>query len=75
MDKFSGQSKGFAFVEMSTEEEAQKAVSTLNGADFQGRKLVVSEARPQEDRNRGGFGDRSGGGFRKSGGFQRDKRW
>lgn len=63
-DKFSGRSKGFGFVEMSTEEEAQKAVAELNGKEFDGRTIVVNEARPQvprEDRgpdrrnfNRGG---------------------
>lgn len=47
----SGRSKGFGFVEMSTVEEAQKAIETMNGQDFKGRKLVVSEARPpREDR-------------------------
>lgn len=46
-----GRSKGFGFVEMSSEEEAQKAIETMNGQDFKGRKLVVSEARPpREDR-------------------------
>ncbi len=42
----SGRSKGFGFVEMSSEDEAQKAIETMNGQDFKGRKLVVSEARP-----------------------------
>ncbi len=51
-----GRSKGFGFVEMSTEEEAQKAIDTLNGQDNKGRKLVVSEARPPKPR--GSFGDR-----------------
>lgn len=45
----SGRSKGFGFVEMSTEEEAQKAIDTMNGQDFKGRKLVVSEARPPKE--------------------------
>ena len=44
-----GRSKGFGFVEMSTEEEAQKAIDTINGQDFKGRKLVVSEARPPRE--------------------------
>lgn len=49
-----GRSKGFGFVEMSTEEEAKKAIDTMNGQDFKGRKLVVSEARPpRENRFRG----------------------
>ena len=46
-DKFSGRSKGFGFVEMSSESEAQKATAALNGTDFEGRNIVVSEARPQ----------------------------
>ena len=44
-----GRSKGFGFVEMSTEEEAKSAIDTLNGQDFKGRKLVVSEARPPRE--------------------------
>lgn len=65
-----GRSKGFGFVEMSTEEEAQKAIDTLNGQDNKGRKLVVSEARPPRPRGSfGGGGDRSfGGGDRSFGG-------
>lgn len=46
----SGRSKGFGFVEMASEEEAKKAIETLNGADFKGRKIVVSEARPPRER-------------------------
>jgi RNA recognition motif-containing protein len=49
-DKFSHRSKGFGFVEMSTDEEAQKAVATFNGKEFGGRVLTVSEARPLEPR-------------------------
>lgn len=52
-----GRSKGFGFVEMETEEAAQKAIDTLNGQDFKGRKLVVSEARPPKPRNDFGGGD------------------
>lgn len=52
-----GRSKGFGFVEMETEEAAQKAIDTLNGQDNQGRKLVVSEARPPKPRT--SFGDRA----------------
>ncbi len=55
MDKFSGRSKGFGFVEMSSDEEAEKAVSTLNGASMGGRTIVVSEARPREERPRGNY--------------------
>lgn len=58
-DKFSGRSKGFGFVEMSSEQEAEKATTALNGTDFEGRNIVVSEARPQaprESRPGSGFG-------------------
>ena len=64
-DKFTGQSRGFGFVEMSSGEDGQKAIDALNGTDFQGRTLTVNEARPQERRS--GFGN-SGGGGRRSGG-------
>ncbi len=59
-DRFTGRSRGFGFVEMSSEEEAQTAIDSLNGSDLDGRSLTVNEARPQE--NRGGGGD--GGGDR-----------
>ena len=49
-DKFSGRSKGFGFVEMGSDEEAERATSALNGTDFEGRNIVVSEARPQAPR-------------------------
>lgn len=49
-DRETGRSRGFGFVEMSTDEEAQNAVSNLNGADVDGRKIVVNIARPREDR-------------------------
>ncbi|HEY2988489.1 MAG TPA: RNA-binding protein [Candidatus Binatia bacterium] len=49
-DKFSGRSKGFGFVEMSSDAEAQRATAALNGTEFEGRSIVVSEARPQEPR-------------------------
>lgn len=59
MDRESGRSKGFAFVEMSTDEEAAKAITRFNGADWDGRAMNVSEAKPQAPReNRGGFGMR-----------------
>jgi RNA recognition motif-containing protein len=62
-DKFSGESRGFGFVEMPNKEEAQKALSGLNGKDFKGRPLTVNEARPRTDKPRtGGFG---GGGGRR----------
>jgi RNA recognition motif-containing protein len=53
-DKFSGQSRGFAFVEMSTSDEAAKAISGLNGTRLDSRTLVVNEAKPQEKRERSG---------------------
>ena len=55
-DRFTGRSRGFGFVEMSTEEEAQTAIDSLNGSDLDGRSLTVNEARPQEDRGGGGGG-------------------
>ena len=58
MDKMTGRSKGFGFVEMSSDEEAQAAIEMLNGKDFGGRNLTVNEARPLEPRapRAGGFG-------------------
>ena len=56
-DKFSGRSKGFGFVEMSSDEEAQKAIETFNGFKMGERTIIVNEARPMEERPRsGGFG-------------------
>jgi cold-inducible RNA-binding protein len=67
-DRDSGRSKGFGFVEMATPEEAGKAIEALNGQDFMGRKLMVSEARPQEPRTGGGGGGRGGFGGGRGGG-------
>ena len=50
MDKMTGRSRGFGFVELSSDEEAKKAIETLNGADLKGRKINVNEAKPQEAR-------------------------
>ena len=63
MDKVSGRSKGFGFVEMSTEEEAKKAIELFNGKDIDGRNVTVNEARPMEARppREGGFGGDRGG--------------
>ena len=58
MDKMTGRSKGFGFVEMSTEEEAKKAIETINGTELDGRTLTVNEAKPMEPR-----APRTGGGF------------
>ena len=62
-DKFTSQSRGFGFVEMSSGSEAQAAISGLNGTQYEGRSLVVNEAKPQTNRNDNGGGrnDRSGG--------------
>jgi RNA recognition motif-containing protein len=65
VDKFTNRSRGFAFVEMASQEEANKAIAQFHGKDFQGRSLTVNEARPREDRPRGDFG---GGGERRGGG-------
>ena len=65
-DRDSGRSKGFGFVEMGTEQEAQAAITALNGKEVGGRTLTVNEARPREDR--GGGGGRSGGGYGGGGG-------
>jgi RNA recognition motif-containing protein len=60
-DRDTGRSKGFGFVEMGSEEEAQKAVKEVNGKEINGRAVVVSEARPQENRERRSFGNDRGG--------------
>ena len=69
MDRETGRSKGFGFVEMKTEQEAQAAIAALNGQDRGGRALTVNEARPREERGprgggRGGYGGGGGGGRR-----------
>jgi RNA recognition motif-containing protein len=63
-DRDTGRSKGFGFVEMSSDAEASEAISKLNGTELEGRAMSVSEAKPQAPREggRGGFGGRSGGG-------------
>ncbi|HYJ17358.1 MAG TPA: RNA-binding protein [Candidatus Limnocylindria bacterium] len=67
-DKFTGQSRGFGFVEMSTSGEAQKAIETLNGTQLDGRTLTVNEAKPMARRDGGGGG---GGGGSRDGGRNR----
>ena len=59
-DKFSNRPRGFAFVEMETEDAAQKAIAALNGTQLEGRALVVNTAKPQEERRNRSFGERSG---------------
>ena len=61
-DKFTGRSRGFGFVEMSNDEQADAAIAKLNDHEIEGRKLVVNEARPMEKRSGGGFGGGGGGG-------------
>ena len=73
-DRDTGQSKGFAFVEMSSEEEAAAAIEQFNGRELAGRTLKVNEARPRESRGGGGGGrgfggKRGGGGGNRGGGF------
>ena len=71
MDRETGRSRGFGFVEMASDDEATAAIAQFNGSDYDGRNLVVNEARPRED-NRGGggggYGGGGGGGGRRGGG-------
>jgi RNA recognition motif-containing protein len=62
-DKFTGQSRGFGFVEMATQEEGKAAITALNGTQMDGRPLTVNEAKPQEPRTGGGGGRRGGNDF------------
>ena len=74
MDRASGRSRGFAFVTMASEEEAQKAIQALNGSNLGGRNITVNVARPREERPSGGFG--GGRGPRRGGaggGWGRDR--
>ena len=65
VDQATGRSKGFGFVEMGSNQEAQAAIAALNGKDMEGRTLTVNEARPREEGGggKGGFGGRDRGGF------------
>ncbi len=67
VDRDSGRSKGFGFVEFNDDSEAQAAIAEFNGKDVEGRNLVVNEARPMKDKPRGDFGGNRGG-------FGRDRR-
>ena len=67
-DKFSGQSKGFGFVEMASRTEGQAAIDGLNGTERDGRSLKVNEARPRSEKREGGRGFSAGGGNRGPGG-------
>jgi len=68
-DKMTGRSKGFGFVEMTNDADAEKAIEMWNGKDFEGRNLTVNEARPMGDKPAGGMG----GGFRRGGFGRRDE--
>jgi RNA recognition motif-containing protein len=86
-DKFTGRSKGFGFVEMANDDQAQAAIAALNGTDVDGRSIVVNESRPKQEGGGGGgfkkrsFGGGGGGGFKKGGynkgngggGYNRDR--
>ena len=77
-DRDTGRSRGFAFVEMGTAEEAAAAIEQFNGKDFGGRNLTVNEAKPRENRGgggggRGGYGGGGDGGG--GGGYEREPRW
>jgi RNA recognition motif-containing protein len=75
-DRDTGRSRGFAFVEMSTESEAETAIQQFNGKELGGRALKVNEAKPRENRGGGGRGfSNNGGGNRNGGGFSREPRW
>src|SRR5689334_4400585 len=67
MDRDTGRSKGFGFVEMGTDQEAQNAIKALNGQQVGGRALTVNEAKPREDRGGGGGGGRGGYGGGRGG--------
>jgi RNA recognition motif-containing protein len=86
-DRDTGRSRGFAFVEMATADEAAAAIEQFNGKDFGGRNLTVNEAKPRADRGGGGRGGYSGGGGGRGGyggggdrggdrgGYEREPRW
>jgi RNA recognition motif-containing protein len=64
-DRYSGESRGFGFVEMPDKAEAQSAINGLNGKELKGQALKVNEARPQRNRERGGGGGGGGGGYQR----------
>ncbi|MES2545518.1 MAG: RNA-binding protein [Bacteroidota bacterium] len=67
-DKFTGRSKGFGFVEMANDDEAQKAIDELNGATVQGRAIVVNKSEPKPEGERRSFNNNRGGGDNRGGG-------
>ena len=78
-DRDTGRSRGFAFVEMSSQEEATSAIAQFNGKEVGGRALTVNEAKPRENRGGGGggrgFSDNRRGGYGGNGGRRSDSRW
>ncbi|MCO5334923.1 MAG: RNA-binding protein [Pyrinomonadaceae bacterium] len=76
-DRETGRSRGFGFVEMSSQEEGEKAIAEFNGKDFGGREIKVNEAKPREDRGGRSFGGNRGGNYGGGGGYggQREPRW
>ena len=75
MDRETGRSKGFGFVEMPNDAEAKQAIEALNQQDFNGKTLNVSEARPREEKPRRSFDNNRGGGYGNSGGNRGGNRW
>ena len=73
-DRDTGRSKGFGFVEMGSDQEAQTAIAALNGKEVEGRALTVNEARPQQSSGGGGYGGGGYGGGKRGGGW-RLRRW
>ncbi len=74
-DRDSGQPRGFGFVEMTNDDEAERAIAALNGREHGGRDLTVNEARPKGERSGGGGYRSGGGGNRSGGGSGRGRRW
>jgi len=72
VDRESGRSKGYGFVEMEDEESANKAIAELNGAEYDGRTISVSEAKPRQERPRREFNNNRGGGY-GGGGYNRNR--
>jgi len=74
IDRYTGKSRGFGFVEMPNEDEAKNAISQLNDSDFRGKTISVNEAKPREDKPRSNF-NRGGGGGGNRGGYNSERRY
>ncbi len=74
-DRETGRSRGFGFVEMASEDDANNAIAQFNGQEYDGRNMVVNEARPREDRGGGGGGGGRRGGGGGGGGYGGGNRW